>query len=142
MKTIFVKPVDVVRKWYIIDAEGQVLGRVATKVATILRGKNKPQYTPHQEVGDYVIVINSSKMKVSGGKEFKKIYYHHTTHIGGIKGESYQSLLKRRPERPLELAIKGMLPHTPLGYQLFGNVKVYGGERHPHAAQQPQALSL
>jgi large subunit ribosomal protein L13 len=142
MKTIFVKPADVVRKWYIIDAEGQVLGRVATKVATILRGKNKPQYTPHQEVGDYVIVINSSKMKVSGGKEFKKIYYHHTTHIGGIKGESYQSLLKRRPERPLELAIKGMLPHTPLGYQLFGNVKVYGGERHPHAAQQPQALSL
>jgi len=142
MKTIFVKPADVVRKWYIIDAEGQVLGRVATKVATVLRGKNKPLYTPHQEVGDYVIVINASKIKVSGGKEFKKIYYHHTTHIGGIKGESYQSLLKRRPGRPLELAIKGMLPHTPLGYKLFTNVKIYGGDRHPHAAQQPQALSL
>jgi large subunit ribosomal protein L13 len=93
-------------------------------------------------VGDYVIVINASKIKVSGGKEFKKIYYHHTTHIGGIKGESYQSLLKRRPGRPLELAIKGMLPHTPLGYQLFTNVKIYGGDRHPHAAQQPQALSV
>jgi large subunit ribosomal protein L13 len=142
MKTIFVKPADVDRKWYIIDAEGQVLGRVATKVATVLRGKNKPQYTPHQEVGDYVIVINASKIKVSGGKEFKKIYYHHSTHIGGIKGESYQSLLKRRPGRPLELAIKGMLPHTPLGYKLFTNVKIYGGDRHPHAAQQPQALSV
>jgi large subunit ribosomal protein L13 len=142
MKTIFVKPADVDRKWYIIDAEGQVLGRVATKVATVLRGKNKPLYTPHQEVGDYVIVINASKIKVSGGKEFKKIYYHHTTHIGGIKGESYQSLLKRRPGRPLELAIKGMLPHTPLGYKLFTNVKIYGGDRHPHAAQQPKALSI
>ena len=142
MKTIFVKPAEVERKWYIIDAEGQVLGRVATKVAMVLRGKNKPLYTPHQEVGDFVIVINTSKMKVSGGKEQKKIYYHHTTHIGGIRGESYGSLVKRRPERPLELAIKGMLPHTPLGYQLFNNVKIYGGDRHPHVAQQPQALSV
>lgn len=142
MKTIFIKPAEVHRKWYIIDAEGQVLGRVATKVATVLRGKNKALYTPHQEVGDYVIVINAAKIKVTGGKEFKKVYYHHSTHIGGIKGEAFQSLLKRRPARPLELAIKGMLPHTPLGYKLFTNVKIYGGDRHPHAAQQPQALSV
>jgi len=142
MKTIFVKPADVDRKWYIIDAKDQILGRVATKVATVLRGKNKPLYTPHQEVGDYVIVINASQLKVSGGKEFKKIYYRHTGWIGGIKGESYQSLLKRRPARPLELAIKGMLPHSRMGYQLFTNVKIYGGDRHPHAAQKPEALSV
>jgi large subunit ribosomal protein L13 len=142
MKTIFVKPAEVVRKWHIIDAKDQIMGRIAAKVVMVLRGKNKPLYTPHQEVGDYVIVINASKMKVTGGKETKKIYYHHSTHIGGIKGESYQSLLKRRPERPLELAIKGMLPHNRMGYALFTNVKIYGGERHPHAAQQPQALSV
>lgn len=142
MKTIFAKPAEVERKWYIIDAENQVLGRVATQVVTILRGKNKPLYTPHQEVGDYVIVINAGKMKVTGGKEDKKVYYHHTGHIGGIKGETYRSLVSRRPDRPLELAIKGMLPHNRMGYKLFNNVKIYGDNRHPHAAQQPQALKV
>ncbi|NNM67209.1 MAG: 50S ribosomal protein L13 [Spirochaetales bacterium] len=142
MKTIFIKPAEVQRRWFLIDATDKVLGRVAAQVVTVLRGKNKPVYTPHQEVGDYVIVVNSSKMKVSGGKEFKKIYYHHTGHIGGIKGEVFQSLLKRRPIRPLELAIRGMLPHNRMGYKLFKNVKIYGNDRHPHAAQQPQPMEV
>ncbi len=142
MKTIFTKPAEVERRWFLIDAKDKVLGRVAAEVVSILRGKNKAVYTPHQEVGDYVIVVNAGKVKVSGGKEYKKIYYHHTGHIGGIKGEAYHSLLKRRPNRPLEIAIKGMLPHTRLGYKLFNNVKIYGDDRHPHAAQQPQVLEL
>ena len=141
-RTYTPKAGEIQRDWVVIDATDVVLGRLASHAAAILRGKNKPLYTPHQEVGDYVIVVNASKLKVTGGKEFKKIYYHHSTHIGGIKGEAYQSLLRRRPERPLELAIKGMLPHNRMGYQLFRNVKIYGGDRHPHAAQQPQALSV
>lgn len=140
MKTIFVKPAEIDRKWFVIDAEGQILGRVAVKVATILRGKHRPYYTPHQEVGDYVVVINADKIQVTGGKEKKKMYYHHTGFPGGIRSESYEKLKARKPVAPLEIAIRGMLPKGPLGRKLFNNVKVYAGAQHPHAAQQPELL--
>lgn len=142
MKTIFVKPAEVVRKWYIIDAADQVLGRVAAKVATYLRGKHKALYTPHQEIGDYVVVINVDKIVVTGRKPLQKLYYHHTGHPGGIRSENYKTLAKRKPEAPLEAAIRGMLPKGPLGRKLFTNFKVYTGERHPHVAQQPEILAL
>jgi large subunit ribosomal protein L13 len=142
MKTVFVKPKDVERKWYVVNAEGVPLGRVAAKVAYILRGKHKPFYTPHQEIGDYVIVVNSEKAVVTGGKAQKKVYYKHTGHPGGIKSETYGSLISRRPTIPMEKAIKGMLPKGPLGRKLFRNVKVYAGATHPHASQQPKALEI
>ncbi|MCK4542493.1 MAG: 50S ribosomal protein L13 [Spirochaetales bacterium] len=140
MKTIFVKPKEVARKWYLIDADGKKLGRVAVQAVTLLRGKNKPEYTPHQEVGDYVIIVNAGKVAVSGGKEQKKIYYHHTGYPGGIKSENFQSMISRKPTFPLESAIRGMLPKGPLGRKLFKNVKVYAGERHPHGAQKPEVI--
>lgn len=142
MKTIFVKPAEVKRKWYIVDAEGKVLGRVAQAVASILRGKNKPEFVPHQEIGDYVIVINADKIQVTGNKETKKHYYYHTGHIGGIKASNFATLIRRKPVRPLELAIKGMLPHTRLGSRMFTQLKVYAGSKHPHAAQQPEKLEI
>jgi large subunit ribosomal protein L13 len=140
MKTIFVKPKEVARKWYLIDADGKKLGRVAVQAVTLLRGKNKPEYTPHQEVGDYVIIVNAGKVAVSGGKEQKKIYYHHTGYPGGIKSENFQSMINRKPTFPLESAIRGMLPKGPLGRKLFKNVKVYADERHPHGAQKPEVI--
>lgn len=142
MKTIFVKPSDVVRKWYIIDAENQVLGRVAVKAAILLRGKNKPEYVPHQEVGDYVIIVNADKAVVTGGKESKKLYHHHTQYVGGLKTATYAQALKRNPVFPMEHAVKGMLPKGRLGRKLFNNVKVYAGSQHPHAAQQPIPVEL
>lgn len=142
MKTVFVKPEEAPRSWYLIDAEGKSLGRVAAKVAYILRGKNKPFYTPHQEIGDYVVVINADKVAVTGAKRENKMYYHHTGFPGGLKGQTYQALSDRHPGMPLEIAIRGMLPKGPLGRKLNKNVKIYAGSNHPHAAQQPVALEL
>ncbi len=142
MKTIYVNPKDVVRKWYIIDASGKTLGRVAVKIASILRGKNKPVYTPHQEVGDYVVVINADKIAVTGNKRTEKLYYHYSGYPGGMKVESFEKMMAKKPEFPLEAAIKGMLPKNRLGRKLFHNVKVYSGDQHPHGAQQPEPLEI
>lgn len=142
MKTVFVKPAEAERKWYVIDAEGKVLGRVAARVASILRGKEKAEFAPHQEVGDYVVVINADKIVVTGRKATEKMYYHHTGYVGGMKATNFESLIARHPKDPLELAIKGMLPKGPLGRKLFKNVKVYAGAHHPHAAQNPQIIEL
>ena len=140
MKTIFVKPAQIQRKWYLIDAENQVLGKVAVKAAHLIRGKHKATFVPHQEVGDYVIIINADKAIVTGGKEDKKIYHHHTQFPGGLRSVNYGSLLKRRATRPMELAVKGMLPKGRLGRKLFTNLKVYAGADHPHAAQKPEVV--
>ena len=142
MKTIFVNPKDVERKWYVIDAQDQVLGRVAAKAASLLRGKHKPEFAPHQEVGDYVIIVNADKVRVTGAKRSQKLYYRHSGYLGSLKAESFQKLINRRPEAPMELAVKGMLPKNRLGRKLFTNLKVYGGSEHPHAAQKPEAISL
>ncbi len=142
MKTIFVKPKDVVRKWYIIDAEDQVLGKVAAKAAGLIRGKHKALYTPHQEVGDYVIIVNAAKAVVTGRKREQKTYYRHSGYPGGLTSETYEKVMKRKPVFPLENAVRGMLPKGRLGRKLFGNVKVYADGRHPHAAQQPEAIEV
>lgn len=142
MKTIFVKPHEVERKWYIVDAAGKRLGRVAAKVASILRGKHKPIYTPHQEVGDYVIIINADKVVVTGRKRKDKLYYHHSGQPGGLRVESFEQVIQRKPTYPLEVAIKGMLPKNRLGRKLFKNVKIYAGEAHPHGAQKPEPLQI
>ena len=142
MKTLFVKPAEAERKWYVIDAEGKVLGRVAAKVASILRGKEKATYAPHQEIGDYVVVINADKIVVTGRKVTQKMYYRHSGYVGGMKATNFESLIARHPVDPLELAIKGMLPKGPLGRKLFKNVKVCAGANHPHAAQNPQIIEL
>ncbi|HBE46620.1 MAG: 50S ribosomal protein L13 [Spirochaetota bacterium] len=142
MKTVFVTAATAERKWYIIDAAGKPLGRVAVKVASILRGKNKPTFTPSQETGDYVIVINADKVAVTGRKRQNKMYYHHTGFPGGLKDYSFDELIDRNPVSPMEIAIRGMLPKGPLGRKLFKNVKVYAGPNHPHAAQMPIAIDL
>ncbi|QEN08453.1 50S ribosomal protein L13 [Oceanispirochaeta crateris] len=142
MKTIFVKPQEIERKWFIIDAAGQPLGRVAVKAADILRGKTKALYTPHQEVGDYVIVVNASDASMSGKKRSDKMYYRHSGYLGGLKSENYEKLVARKPTAPMEKAIKGMLPKGTLGNKLFSNVKVYAGADHPHAAQQPIKIEM
>lgn len=137
MKTIFVKPAEVERKWYLIDAENQVLGKVAVQAADLIRGKHKPEFVPHQEIGDYVIIINAEKAIVTGGKETKKIYYRHTQFPGGLKAVDYATMLQKKPTAPMELAVKGMLPKGRLGRKLFKNLKVYAGAEHSHAAQKP-----
>jgi large subunit ribosomal protein L13 len=142
MKTIFVKPAEAERKWFVIDAEGKILGRVASKAASIVRGKEKAIYAPHQEVGDYVVVVNADKIVVSGRKTQQKLYYRHSGYVGGLKSENFAKLIARHPTSPLELAIKGMLPKGPLGRKLWKNVKVYAGAEHPHAAQNPQPIEL
>ncbi len=142
MKTVFVTAATAERKWYIIDAAGKPLGRVAVKVASILRGKNKPTYTPSQETGDYVIVINADKVAITGRKRQNKMYYHHTGFPGGLKDFTFNELIERNPVSPLEIAIRGMLPKGPLGRKLFKNVKVYATAEHPHAAQTPIAIDL
>ena len=142
MKTIFVNPKDVERKWYVIDAEGLVLGRLAAKVASILRGKNKPQFTPHQEVGDMVVVVNAGKIRVTGRKRTDKIYYRHSGYPGGLKSTTFDKMIAKKPAFPVEQAIRGMLPKNRLGRKIFHNVKVYGGPDHPHAAQKPETLEL
>lgn len=142
MKTYSAKPLEVERKWWVVDAEGQTLGRLASTVANILRGKNKPQYTPHVDTGDFVIVINSSKVVVSGNKETDKKYYRHSGYPGGLKVETFKSLMEKNPVAAVEKAVKGMLPHNTLGQEQFNKLKVYAGAEHPHQAQNPQVYEM
>jgi len=142
MKTEFVKPQDVERKWFLIDADGKILGRVAARVASIVRGKEKAVFTPHQEIGDYVVVINAGKIAVSGDKAKDKLYHHHTGYPGGLRTENFEKLIEKHPTSPLELALKGMLPKGPLGRKLQKNVKIYPGAEHPHIAQNLQKIEL
>ena len=142
MKTIFVKPQTMEKKWYLIDAEGKNLGRVAVAAARILRGKNKVEYVPHQDMGDYVIIINAAKATVTGNKMEDKMYYRQSMYPGGLKAESLEKVLVRKPTYPMEHAIKGMLPHGKLGRKLITNVKIYAGSEHPHTAQQPIAVEI
>ena len=130
------------RQWYLVDAENQTLGRLATEVASVLRGKNKASYTPHLDTGDFVVVVNADKVKVSGSKPQQKLYRRHSGRPGGMKVETFAHLQERLPERIVEKAIKGMLPHNALGRQMFRKLKVYKGAEHPHSAQQPQPLQL
>jgi large subunit ribosomal protein L13 len=142
MKTIFAKAKDVERSWYVIDAENAVLGKLAVKAATVLRGKHKPEFAPNQEVGDYVIVVNAEKVRVTGNKVMQKMYYHHTGYPGALRSRNFQEMLEHRPEHVIEHAIRGMLPKNRLGRKLFTNVKVYAGPDHPHAAQKPEPLTI
>ena len=142
MKTIFVNPKEVERKWWLVDADGQTLGRLASRIAHVLRGKNKPAFVPHQEVGDWVVVVNAEKIRVTGKKLTDKIYYRFTGWPGGVSQEPLGRRMARRPTFPVEQAVKGMLPKGPLGRKLFKNVKVYAGPSHPHAAQKPQKIDL
>ena len=130
------------RQWFLVDAENQTLGRLATEVASVLRGKNKPSFTPHLDIGDFVVVVNADKIRVSGNKANQKLYRRHSGRPGGMKVETFQALQDRLPERIVEKAIKGMLPHNALGRQLFRKLKVYRGPEHPHSAQRPQTLQL
>ena len=130
------------RQWFLVDAENQTLGRLATEVASVLRGKNKPSFTPHLDTGDFVVVVNADKIRVSGNKANQKLYRRHSGRPGGMKVETFQALQDRLPERIVEKAIKGMLPHNALGRQLFRKLKVYRGPEHPHSAQRPQSLQL
>lgn len=142
MKTYSPKPKDVERQWFIIDADGQVLGRLASKIAHVIRGKHKPIWAPHADVGDYVIVINAKKVRVTGRKAEQKVYYHHSGHPGGLKAIPYKRMLQKRPEYILREAIRGMLPHNRLGRKLLKHVKIYASPTHPHEAQQPQPLTI
>jgi len=142
MRTWTYRPGSVDREWYVIDANDMVLGRLATRAATILRGKHRPQYTPHADCGDHVIVINAAKVRVTGRKENQKVYYRHTGYAGGLKSITLEKQRQRFPERIIEAAVKGMLPKNPLGRSMFKKLKVYAGAEHPHAAQQPKPLSL
>jgi len=142
MKTVFVNPKDVARKWYVVDAENVVLGRLATTVATYLRGKHKAEFSPHQELGDYVIVINADKVRVTGRKASQKMYYHHTGYPGQLNSKTFEKMMAHKPTYAVEHAIRGMLPKNRLGRKLFTNVKVYAGPDHPHAAQQPETLQI
>ena len=142
MKTFTAKNETVQRDWYIVDAAGQTLGRLATEIASRLRGKHKPEYTPHVDTGDYIVVINAEQVRVTGNKTSDKIYYSHTGFPGGIKEISFEKLIDKAPERVLEAAVKGMLPRNPLGRDMYRKLKVYAGTNHPHAAQQPQELKI
>ena len=143
MKTIFVNEKEQKRDWFVIDTAGKPLGRVAAKAASIVRGKEKPTYTPNQEMGDYVVIINADKVAVTGGKEQKKIYYKYTTgYVGSLKAHTFEKLIEKHPEDPIRLAVKGMLPNGRLGRVLMDNVKIYAGPEHPHAAQNPKAVEL
>ncbi len=142
MKTFSAKPAEVKRDWYIIDAEGKTLGRLATEVARRLRGKHKPIYTPHVDTGDYIIIINAEKIHTTGDKLNQKMYHRHTGYIGNLKSETLKECLERHPERAIESAVKGMLPKNPLGRAMFKKMKVFAGSEHPHAAQQPKALEI
>ena len=130
------------RQWYLVDAENQTLGRLATEVAAVLRGKNNPNFTPHLDTGDFVVVVNADKIRVTGNKPTQKLYRRHSGRPGGMKTETFQALQERIPERIVEKAIKGMLPHNALGRQMFRKLKVYKGSEHPHSAQKPQTLEL
>lgn len=142
MKTFVAKPHEVSRKWFLIDAQGLILGRVASQVATLLRGKHKPIYTPHVDCGDHVIIVNADKVRVTGRKATQKRYYRHSGYPGGLRSDTYEQLMQKNPERVLEKAIWGMLPHNKLGRKMYKKLKVYRGDNHPHTAQQPEQLEL
>ena len=142
MNSFMANPAKVERKWYVVDATGYTLGRLASEVAKVLRGKNKPVFTPHVDTGDYVIVVNADKIKVTGKKLDQKIYYHHSDYVGGMKETTLREMLAKKPEKVVELAVKGKLPKGPLGREMFTKLHVYAGAEHPHAAQQPEALTF
>jgi len=142
MKTFSAKPESVERDWYVVDATDKTLGRLAAELAHRLRGKHKPEYTPHVDTGDYIVVVNAERIRVTGNKAQGKVYYHHTGYPGGIRDITFEKLIEKAPERVLEKAVKGMLPRNSLGRAMFRKLKVYAGGEHPHAAQQPQTLSL
>lgn len=142
MKTFSAKAADVKRDWFVIDATDKVLGRVASEVALRLRGKHKAIYTPHVDTGDYIVVVNAARIRVTGAKETAKKYYRHTGYPGGLREINFRELQARHPGRALEKAVKGMLPKGPLGYAMFKKLKVYGGAEHPHSAQQPKTLEI
>ncbi|EPJ45580.1 MAG: 50S ribosomal protein L13 [Osedax symbiont Rs1] len=142
MKTFVAKPAEIKRDWYVIDAEGKTLGRMATEIARHLRGKHKPEFTPHADTGDYIVVVNAEKVHVTGNKRKDKIYYRHTGYPGGLKQANFEIMINNFPERVIELAVKGMLPKGPLGRAMYTKLKVYAGAEHPHAAQQPLELKV
>jgi large subunit ribosomal protein L13 len=142
MKTYSAKPESVQREWFIVDAAEQTLGRLATEIALRLKGKHKPEYTPHVDTGDYVVVINAEKIRVTGKKTTDKMYYRHTGYPGGLRSISFDKLIDHKPEMVIEQAVKGMLPKNPLGRDMYRKLKVYAGSEHPHAAQQPQTLEI
>ena len=142
MKTYYAKPLEVEREWVLIDATDQVLGRVASVAAQILKGKHKPQYTPHVDTGDFVIVINADKIKVTGAKAADKVYYRHSGYVGGLKSETFEEAMRKHPERVIEHAVKGMLPKNTLGRAMGKKLKVYAGPEHPHAAQKPREIKI
>jgi large subunit ribosomal protein L13 len=142
MKTFAAKPHEVVHGWYLVNAEGKVLGRLASQIAVRLRGKHKPEYTPHVDTGDFIVVVNASKIRVTGKKALDKKYYRHTLYPGGIRETNFAKLQARHPERVLEKAVKGMLPKGPLGYAMLKKLKVYAAGTHPHTAQQPKSLEI
>lgn len=142
IKTYVPKATEIERRWYVVDAEGLTLGRLATQVATVIRGKHKAMYTPHLDVGDYVIVVNAEKIRVTGNKEEQKFYYRHSGYPGGFRSTSLRDQLARHPERVIETAVKGMIPHTNLGRDQLKKLKVFAGPNHPHTAQQPSPLEI
>lgn len=142
MKTYSAKPAEVQRDWFIVDASGKTLGRMASEIAHRLRGKHKPEYTPHVDTGDYIVVVNAEKVAVTGNKATDKMYHAHTGYPGGLKSMSFEKLIEKAPERTIEKAVKGMLPRNPLGRAMFAKLRVYAGAEHPHTAQQPQPLEL
>jgi large subunit ribosomal protein L13 len=140
--TVSAKPAEVRRAWYLVDAEGKTLGRLASELARRLRGKHKPQYTPHVDTGDYMVVVNAEKIRVTGNKLQDKMYYRHTGYVGNLKSTNLEKLLQSAPERAIQIAVKGMLPRGPLGRAMFKKLRVYAGPNHEHQAQQPQVLEL
>ena len=142
MNTFMASPATIERKWYVVDAEGKTLGRLSSEVAKVLRGKNKPIFTPHIDTGDYVIIINADKVKVTGKKLEQKKYYHHSDYVGGMKETSLKEMITKKPEKVVELAVKGMLPKGPLGRDMYRKLFVYAGAEHPHAAQKPEVLDI
>ena len=142
MNSFMANPAKVERKWYVVDATGYTLGRLASEVAKVLRGKNKPVFTPHIDTGDYVIIVNAEKIKVTGKKLDQKIYYHHSDYVGGMKETTLREMLAKKPEKVVELAVKGMLPKGPLGREMFTKLHVYAGAEHPHTAQKPEVLTF
>ena len=142
MKSYMANPAKIERKWYVVDADGQVLGRMAAQVASVLRGKNKPEFTPHEDVGDYVVIVNAEKVKITGRKLDQKIYYHHSEYVGGMKETTLREMMAKKPEKVVELAVKGMLPKGPLGRQMLKKLHVYAGPEHKQEAQKPEVLTL
>ena len=142
MQTYMANPDKIERKWYVVDAEGCTLGRLASGVASVLRGKNKPQFTPHVDTGDYVIIVNADKVKVTGKKMDQKIYYHHSDYVGGMKETTLKEMMAKKPEKVIKLAVKGMLPKGPLGRSMYTKLFVYAGPEHKNEAQKPEALTF